>query len=91
LWNAFDCYPVLGTHPPSPMPAADHCEINLWKLVEKMTINHACFFGLYSCKGIMMPGTDADVVIVDSQLNQTVDSKKDGSRDDFGLHQSEIL
>lgn len=91
MWNAFDGYPALGTQPPSPMAAADRHEINLLKLVEKMTINHACIFGLYSRKGIVMPGTDADLVIVDSQLNQTVDSKKDGSRNDFALHQSEIL
>jgi len=59
------------------MAAADRHEINLLKLVEKMTINHACIFGLYSRKGIVMLGTDADLVPVDSQLNQTVDSKKE--------------
>lgn len=91
FWETLDGYPAVGTHLPSFMHAADRHEMKLLKLVEKMTLNPACIFGLYPRKGTLMPGIDADVVIFDSELKQTVDSKRDGSRADFALHQNEML
>lgn len=48
--------------------------ITVNKLVEVMSYNPAKIFGLYPQKGILAPGSDADIILVDPLTRHTVDS-----------------
>ena len=59
-------YPTLGTHLPSVLnEGIFRQELPIEKLVPLMTMNPAKIFGVYPRKGTIMPGSDADIVLVD--------------------------
>ncbi|MCL6638286.1 MAG: amidohydrolase family protein [Firmicutes bacterium] len=87
MWGAMPGYPALGTH----LPAVLHYGVNgrglsLLKVAEKMSKRPAEIFGIYPQKGTIMPGSDADLVIVDLDRVVKVDHKNLGSAADFSLY-----
>lgn len=85
-------YPALGTHIVSVLnEGIFHQEIPLEKIVPLMTMNPAKIFGVYPRKGTLLPGADADIVIVDMETPHRVDPKTLLSRSDFSIFQGEKL
>ena len=90
--NADAGYPALGTHLASVLNEGFFCqEISLEKLIPLMTMNPAKIFGVYPKKGTLLPGADADIVIVDMETPRRVDPRTLCSRSDFSLFQGEEL
>jgi len=92
MWGAMPGYPALGTH----LPVALHYGVNeqgldLLKVVDAMTRRPAQIFGLYPRKGTIAPGSDADLVLVDMDLEKTVDHSWLGSTSDFSLYDGVTL
>ena len=85
-------YPTLGTHLVSVLnEGIFRQEIALTRLVAMMTQNPARIFGVYPRKGTLLPGADADVVLVDLKSSRTVDPAQLLSRSDFSLYQGKTL
>ena len=85
-------YPALGTHLASVLNEGFfRQEIPIEKLVPLMTMNPAKIFGVYPSKGTLMPGADADIVLVDMRSSKTADPAKLKSRSDFSLFQGKTL
>lgn len=91
LWDTMPGYPAVGTHVPSLIDAARRHDLSLLRLVEKLALNPARIFGLYPRKGTLLPGSDADLVIVDPMRERDVTADTAASRSDFALHQGERL
>jgi dihydropyrimidinase len=85
-------YPTLGTHLVSVLDEGIfRQEVMLDKLVPLMTMNPAKIFGVYPRKGTIMPGSDADVVLVDLNSERIVRPSDLLSRSDFSLFQGKKL
>jgi dihydropyrimidinase len=92
IWGAVPGYPVFGTHLPSVLhKGINGGLINLEKLVEVMCKNPAKILGVYPRKGTIIPGGDADLVIVELDKKKTVSPKLLGSRSDFSLFDGQEL
>jgi len=92
LWGAMPGYPALGTH----LPVVLHYGVNqrgisLLKVAELMSQNPAKIFGLYPQKGTIVPGSDADLVVVAPDKVVKVDHKNLSSAGDFSLYDGEEL
>jgi len=87
LWDIPPGYPAVGTHLPSLLEAAKRNRFPLSTLIEKMTASPAKIFGVYPKKGTILPGSDADLVIVDPTLEKEVTPEIAASRSDYCLHQ----
>ena len=84
-------YPAVGTHLTSLIDAACKNNFSLLKLVEKMTLAPAKIFGLYPRKGTLLPGSDADLIVLDLARKKPVSAETAASRSDFALHQGETM
>ena len=85
-------YPTLGTHLPSVLnEGIFRQELPIEKLVPLMTMNPAKIFGVYPRKGTIMPGSDADIVLVDLREEQVVRPDALLSRSDFSIFQGKRL
>ncbi|MCJ7593493.1 MAG: amidohydrolase family protein, partial [Desulfobacterales bacterium] len=91
LWEIPPGYPAVGTHLPSLLDSARKYDFPLASLIEKMTASPAKVFGLYPRKGTILPGSDADLVIVDPTLEKEATPETAASRSDYCLHQGETL
>jgi dihydropyrimidinase len=91
LWETMPGYPAVGTHVPALFDFALKNNFSLLKLVEKITLNPAKIFGLYPQKGTLLPGSDADLVIIDPRCERIVSPENAASRSDFALHQGDRL
>jgi dihydropyrimidinase len=91
IWKTMPGYPAVGTHLPSLLHEARRHRYPLVDLVEKMTANPAKIFGLYPRKGTILPGSDADLIVIDPDREQTVSVALAASRADFALHEGERL
>ena len=59
--------------------------------VKLLSLNPARIFGLYPKKGTIMPGSDADLVIVNLYQEGKISTKQAASRSDFTLREGENL
>ena len=85
-------YPTLATHLISVLSEGIFKqEVAIEKLVPLMTMNPAKIFGVYPQKGTLMPGSDADIVLVDLNSARKVDPARLLSRSDFSLFQGKTL
>jgi dihydropyrimidinase len=91
LWDIVPGYPAVGTHLPSLLDSAIKRRFPLTKLIEKMTANPAKIFGLYPQKGTILPGSDADLIMIDPHLEQVVTPETSASRSDYCLHEGKTL
>jgi dihydropyrimidinase len=72
-------------------PTAASMACPLARLVEKMSASPGKIFGLYPAKGTLLPGSDADLVIVDPSLKKEATPQAAGSRSDYCIHQGKFL
>jgi dihydropyrimidinase len=84
-------YPAIGTHLPSIIDACLGSGFPLELAVEKLTRRPAEIFGLYPRKGTLLPGSDADLAIIDLSKTEVVSPGRTASRADFSLHEGERL
>jgi len=91
LWDIPPGYPAVGTHLPSLLDEAKRTSFPLSLLIEKMTASPAKIFGVYPAKGTMLPGSDADLVIIDPVLEKVATPEIAASRSDYCLHEGEKL
>jgi len=92
VWKAMPGYPVLGTHLPALIEEGVHQRnLPLAKLVPLLTEAPARIFGLYPRKGALLPGSDADVVVLDLDHPRRVRAEDLGSRSDFSLYDGRSL
>ena len=92
MLNAMPGYAVLQTH----LPVLLHEGVNkrgvsLERLVELTSKGPAEIYGLYPKKGTIAVGSDADLVIVDLEKEQTVDESKLYSFSDFSIYNGRTL
>ncbi len=65
--------------------------LSLEKIAEITSFNTARIFNLYPRKGTLQVGADADLVIVDLELERQVQAKNLLSYSDFSIYEGEIL
>ncbi|MFZ5634041.1 MAG: dihydroorotase [Bacillota bacterium] len=92
MWGAMPGYPAMGTHLPVVLHHGVHGRgVGLLKVAELMSKKPAEIFGLYPQKGVIAPGSDADLVVVDLDKAVKVDHSNLGSAADFSLYDGEEL
>lgn len=92
VWEALPGYPALATHLPAMLDEGVHRRgLAPDRLAELLCRNPARIFGLYPRKGTLLPGSDADLVLVDLDLAQQVVPARLGSRADFSLYEGRTL
>ena len=91
LWDTRPGYPVIGTHVPFLLDGARRENVSLENMVKLLSLNPARIFGLYPKKGTIMPGSDADLVIVNLYQEGKISTKQAASRSDFTLREGENL
>lgn len=70
-------FPMLATHLPVMLHEGYHARgVPLRTLVEKACLNPAKIYSLYPRKGTISPGSDADLVILDLDREETVDVRR---------------
>ncbi len=83
--------PVLGTHLPALLHHGLARQIPLEILVDRATRAPAKVYGLYPRKGTIAVGSDADLVVVDLNLEKTVHPEALGGMSDFSPFQGKVL
>ena len=64
---------------------AGRFSLNRW--VELCCTNPAKLFGMYPQKGVLAPGSDADIVVWDPAANHTISTKTQHQRTDYNLYE----
>jgi dihydropyrimidinase len=62
-----------------------HFSLNRW--VELCCTNPAKLFGIYPQKGVVAPGSDADLVVWDPEATHTISAKSHHQRTDYNLYE----
>ena len=84
FWENRGGMPGLPTHVPQILHAGYYERgLPLSLLADRMCRRPAELFGLYPRKGTLQVGADADLVVVDPDLEKTVRGAESGSRSDF--------
>lgn len=92
VWDAMPGYPALGTHLPVLLTeGVVKRGIPIEKLVTHLTKGPAETFGVYPQKGTLLPGSDADLVVVDLSGEKSVCPQQLLSRSDFSLYEGRTL
>lgn len=92
MWDAVAGYPALATHLPVCLhEGVTRRGISIEKLITHMTKRPAETFGVYPQKGTLLPGSDADVVLVDMERECQVNASDLWSRSDFSLYEGKTL
>lgn len=92
MWDALPGYPAEETHLASVLSeGAAKRGLPVEKLITCMTRKPAEMFGIYPKKGTLLPGSDADIVIVDTDMQMEVDASRLSSRSDFSIFDGRTL
>lgn len=92
LWRSRPGYPALGTHLPVLLSEGYHRRgVPLPLLVEKASAAPARIYGLYPRKGTIVVGGDADLVVVDLDLEREVRPVELHSFSDFSPFEGKRL
>jgi dihydropyrimidinase len=91
VWDIPPGYPAVGTHLPSLLDRTVKYRFPLHHLADKTAASPAKIFGIYPRKGSLLPGSDADLVIVDPVLKKEATPRGAASRSDYCLHQGKML
>lgn len=92
VWDTVPGYPAVGTHLPVILhEGVAKRRVPLERVIGLMTKKPAEIFGVYPQKGTLLPGSDADVVIIDLNLEREVKASEDSSRSDFSLYEGKRL
>ncbi len=88
IWNTISGYPAVETHLPVLLnEGVIKRGIPLDILIGKITKKPAEIFGIYPQKGTLLPGSDADIVIIDMNMIKEVKASETKSRSDFSLYE----
>jgi dihydropyrimidinase len=88
IWTTIPGYAVLQTHLPVLLNnGINEKGLRIEQLISKMTKKPAEIFGIYPQKGTILPGSDADIVIVDLNLSKKVKANELNSRSDFSIYE----
>jgi len=66
-------------------------KLTIRRLVELASFNTAKAFGLYPTKGTLLPGADADFVIIDLEREWTVHASESLSSSDFSVYEDQTM
>ena len=92
LHGARPGYPVLGTHLPAMLHFGHHRRgLPLDVLADRLCRTPARVFGLYPRKGTIAVGSDADLVVVDLNLEKPVQPAALGGMSDFSPFETKRL
>ena len=75
IWLAPNGIPGVETMLPMMLDGANRGLVSVERLVETMAFNPARLFGLFPKKGLIQPGSDADLVLVDMESERTIRSE----------------
>lgn len=91
LHNARSGYPVFGTHLPALLHYGRENGIPLERLIECATRSPARVYGIYPRKGTIAIGSDADLAIVDLNLEKVVRAEELMGMSDFSPFEGKTL
>ena len=92
LWNSNTGIAAVGTHLPVLLHEGYHKRgIPLVKLAEVTSRNPARIHGIYPRKGVIAPGSDADLVLVDLQTERRVRPEDLSSFAGFSIYEEDVL
>jgi dihydropyrimidinase len=92
MLGAMPGYPILQTHLPAILTEGYHKRgVPLETILTKATANPAKIFGIYPQKGTIAVGSDADITILDLNLERKVRSDELFSYGDFSLYEGKVL
>lgn len=92
MGKAIPGYPAVGTHLVSVIDeGVIKRGISLEKIIPLMTMNPAKIFNVYPKKGTLIPGSDADLVLIDLNRKEKVTSERILGRSDFSLFHNKFL
>ena len=92
MWDAVPGYPAEETHLASVLnEGVAKRGLPLEKLITHMTRKPAEMFGIYPKKGTLLPGSDADIVIVDMDKQREVHASQLHSRSDISVFEGKTL
>jgi dihydropyrimidinase len=87
IWSASAGFPATGALLPVLLSEGLHKRgVPIERIVALTSYNPARIFGLYPRKGAIAPGSDADLVIVDPNLERVVEPSTFQSRADYSLY-----
>ncbi len=87
IWSAMPGFPGVATILPVLLSeGVNRGRISIQKVAEVSSCNTAKIFGLYPRKGTISVGSDADLVMVDMDLEKTVTPELLGSMSDFTVY-----
>jgi len=92
MWGAMPGYPAMATSLPVILnEGVNKGRISIEKVSMLMSRKPAEIFGLYPQKGSLLPGTDADIVIIDLEREKRVHHRDLKSGSDFSVFEGRIL
>ena len=92
IWDVVPGYSVVETHLASVLTeGVVNRGINIEKIISHMTKCPAETFGVYPKKGTLLPGSDADLVLIDMNVTREVHAKDLHSRSDFSIFEGRRL
>lgn len=92
MLGAMPGYPVLATHVPVLFHEGYHKRgVSLEQIADKGSRKPAELFGIYPQKGTIAVGSDADLAVVDLDMEVVVDHKNFPSLGDFSLYDGKTL
>lgn len=92
IWDVIPGYSVLETHAAAVLTeGAANRGIPIENIITSMTKRPAELFGVYPRKGTLLPGSDADIVILDMNQWKEVRSGELSSRSDFSIYEGKKL
>ncbi len=90
--SAVPGYPAIATHLVSVInEGVINRGIPIEKIIPLMTLNPAKIFGVYPKKGTLLPGSDADIVLLDLNRTEKVSNDRIQGRSDFSLFDGKYL
>lgn len=88
VWTALAGFPGIATMLPVLLHYGVHLRnLSMLRLAELTSYNSSKIFGMFPKKGTILKGSDADLVIVDLDLTQKVNSKILGSFSDYSIYE----
>jgi|GEM_PF-630815 len=92
IWDAMPNAPLLEHHLPGILTeGVGRREIPMALIVDLMTRKPAQIFGIYPEKGSLVPGTEADLVVVDMDRWERVIKERVRSAASFSLFEGQVL
>lgn len=91
IWSAAAGFPGMATTLPVLLSEGHHRrDMTLQRISQVLSGNAARIFGLAG-KGSLRPGSDADLVVIDLDLERTVDHRKLGSSAEYSILDGQTL